>query len=64
MWFDVNKKTPNFNVLVLAWQENFGVRLIYYSFKMVWLDINDDVVEGITHWKPLPDKPTKENTYE
>lgn len=35
-----------------------------YSYPEMWVDINGDRIEGVTHWMPLPEPPVEKTKEE
>ena len=61
-WVSVKNRTPSNHDCVLVYSSETGVEIvcyIYYGASGKWVG-PDGIVENVTHWMPLPEKPEDE----
>ena len=62
-WISVKDRLPGHHYDVLIRTKRFTATGIFYSDDKLFLDHRCNIIQltKVTHWMPLPDKPTQDN---
>jgi hypothetical protein len=62
-WVSVNDRLPE--IKYSTWSKEDLLVLTLYSYEVgrtkngLWVDMNNNSIDGVTHWMPLPEPPNE-----